>query len=397
MNYKPALQTLIVAIAYFFGNAFCFTQSNIKMNNYKASYTTFDVSNGKFRTASFNMPNGMKVEISPIDPVVLGESIGLEAKYDGRLSMQQSAEKSKEVVLKRIKKTKWQNKSDQEILVELLDSLMSRSKISENDYGVLFAEIAEKYNGLSGITESGVISDFRTNPFYISGRFCNVFKITLTNNSEKSLFFPDSLYFTLNNNSIQHISGQLLMSYLQEEKRLNSDMIDYLNEYYLSTVTYIPPRETVEKYFAISPFDMDSVSLNVYNISNGETQSGRIDFTKHYETYFESISYYVLDLDIVSSSGLSIKTASTLEGISALLTPESNCFLNEYELYVPADEMEKEITIYGLYVYADDVYYGSVSFVPKDKLNFAKNTSTMVDLELKRFPNIKTRRPNYNN
>ena len=309
--------------------------------------------------------DGLKLKVIPVSPDELNTEFLNENTLNGKFDYSHY-ENSRTAKFLSKKKRKVE-KSDFEFLIEGANWLIDNEKINEEEYEELVKSIRIYFDQTTEIDLSSANRIILANPYYVSDKYLNVFKLEITNTTTSYKTFNNEITIE-NGNQIQRpLRENEIIEILDNDKMLNSQKIECLKRHNLPQSITIPPNAKFEKLFAVFPIDYENDILSLSFSGNNTKLNWNVEKSKKVidekYTYFEFRVVYTYD---GMSSG---------EGVNFnfLKSTEPTVFIDNNVLLIDEKHLSDKFSMITLSLDSDDLFYSKSNILGSELVDLQKN------------------------
>jgi len=329
---------------------------------------------------STRMASGLQVQIEPIDASTLNEMYYENSKYSGKYNYTFFTTNVQDHFLTLKKRKRRYLKSENEFLYEGLYYLLDNDEIDQDIYDKLVYEVAlgseeEEEQKIADLYTSDNKQNF--NPFYIGGRYLNVFKVTVKNPTSSAM--KNDLNFQVYNGgeSLQFLGDGSVANWgfsggIKSQNLVRSN----INNYEL-----FPSNSTTISYFATLPLNLNTEEIKIA-ISDGNSTS---EISWNADVKRSSIDNIKLFYEIQLKP-----THSSLRAYYVVESENADIYVVGNYLYINEADIDKDIEIYYYGMLTKRLFRG-VSDVIKigDYMDFEKSKRSKVKIQSKILSEVK--------
>lgn len=304
---------------------------------------------------------GLSIQITPVSGDELNDIFVQESYYDGKFKYSNYKVSRDSYFLK--KRRGKREKPDLEYFLEGIGWLFDNDKINQEEYNHLEKDIlyyfdkdyAEQYYNANRITSS--------NPYYLNGKYLNVFKINISNPSSSFVTLDKELIIENGNLLLNQMSSRNLFSDLDSIVLIRQKKTMALERHNFKKGVIIPPKSEVEKLFAIIPIDFNHPTLKIS--MKGLDNKFLWTIVKDEKIINELYIFYELALkwNVDYDIQFSIIRGNT-----------KNIYIDERQLFIGDNNLNNTFEIFTIALDRNTLFYGrnsnlkGIDFINKEKL-----------------------------
>jgi len=309
--------------------------------------------------------DGINYKITPISPEELNPLFIKENSLNGKFNYSHYEKNRKSYFLKKRKKKR--EKSDFEFLLEGASWLLNNDIINQAEYNELEKRIIFTYDINEAKTRYNTDNIVLSNPYYINFRYLSVFKIEISNTTNKTILFDKDIVITTGGNVYTPLSSNFIIRELTRCNLMNTEKAFSLERNNMLNEFYIPAQSKIIKYFSIMPINYNNDKITISFSDLGKLFEWKI--TKDEKTIDETYTFYEFQT-YWDYSGM---TSQMGEEFSLIKSDSPFVYLNNDDIFIEENNLANGFEIFTLSLYNDAIYYGRTSnikghsFIKSDK------------------------------
>jgi hypothetical protein len=315
------------------------------------------------------------IALTPINPSTLNQKFISYNYTDGRFNYSSFSENSQSYFLK--KRYKKEKKTDFIKLIEGAQWLYDNEKISLSELNAINDKLLSKYYPNIALENANRI--ISCNPYYIGNVYLSVFKIKITNKTNKEKVFHNNISVNNGTSMFLPLSNESIIRELSLRNMMNSKKSLILKRFNLPKTLIIPPKTTAIYYFAVLPINYSSNKLKI-NISEINKEASWIVKRTHTSINTTSI-YYEFVLDLHYSNYMFDED----EFIYIVDKSQENIEIVNSDIFIPKNTMEKPFEIFTYGIYSKNIYFGRKTILGSDYILLEKKKRKVIKIDLEKI------------
>ena len=318
------------------------------------------------------------IKIDPLSANSLNSTFLYESYLNGKFNYSHFDSNRDSYFLK-MKRKKWQSKSDYQLIMEGLEQLLDSVLISKSEFNTIKKDIIDYYSKTGNqFKEDKIIT---SNPFYIGNRYLSVFKLELTNTTQRYLIFNKKI-IVQNINTIRPYTSEKIKGLLTMNKIMNQEKAIVLDKYYLPKTVIIPPNTKVEYLFATPPIDYGKKILKIsltnikhefiWNVIKNEKKIDNL-----FSYYEIGIDWYFDDFEHDPEVIFSLANSKTIPA-----------YFSSGSIFIQDDGVNEKVNLLAILIYENHVFFVRKTIYPNQYIDFIKGRRKRIKLYPKVIKNL---------
>ena len=324
--------------------------------------------------------NNLKLKITPISTSSLNEKFLQESSYNGIFEYSHYEKSRNSYFLKKRKRKR--EKSDYEFLLEGVEWLFDNDKIILEEYDEILKQLVLNYDYEKGEEIYNTQKIISSNPYYVDGKYFNVFELNI-NNSSNSFQKIDSELLVESGNLLLHpLSTEEIIYRLEKGNLLNHNKIQTLNRYNLPERITIPPNSTIIKYFAIEPINYNNSELKI-SLYGVDTKFKWM-VNKNHDSFNEKYKFFEFSTDWNYDD-----FSSDLGENFYLLKSSDNIYFTNEAFFIGENFLNEEFELITLSLYSDKLFFSKSKYKGNEFIDFDKNRRKSIPIQTHKIDDLK--------